>query len=193
MLLASILIGGLSPAMAGEPTDFIKKNSAEVTNLLSKKESKQRHAAFSKKINQIVDFRELASRALGEHWKARNPEEQDQFLSLLQELLEANYQKKLEGNTLGEDYQIEYLDEKTRDKLAIVKTTVKWKEGQKPANYKLIKKDAGWVAYDIIIDDISLVETYRDGYTKIIEKEGWDELIKRMEDKAEQLRANEAP
>jgi phospholipid transport system substrate-binding protein len=188
-LTAAFVLGGLSPALAGEPTDFIKKNAEEVSKLLRKEESKQRHADFSKKVNEIVDFRELASRALGEHWKAQEPEEQEKFLSLLQELLEANYQEKLEGKTLGEDYKIEYLDEKTRDSLAIVRTQVKWNEGQKPASYKLIKKESGWITYDIIIDDISLVETYRDAYTEIIEKEGWDELINRMEQRAEQLRA----
>jgi phospholipid transport system substrate-binding protein len=187
-LTASFFIGGLSPAWAGEPTDYIKKSSQEVSKVLRQKESKKRHEEFSAKVNQIVDFKELAARALADHWEKRTPEEQQTFLSLLQELLEANYQEKLEGKTLGEDYEIEYLDEKTRDKLAIVKTKVKWDEGQKPASYKLMKKENGWVVYDIIIDDISLVETYRDAYTEIIETEGWDELISRMQQKAEQLR-----
>jgi phospholipid transport system substrate-binding protein len=57
----------------------------------------------------------------------------------------------------------------------------------------LLKKADGWVIYDIVIDDISLVETYRDAYTEIIEKEGWDSLISRMEEKAAQLQAAKSP
>ena len=189
ILTATFTVGALSPAFAGEPTEFVKDNAQEVSKLRRQEESKQRHQKFSKKVNEVVDFRELASRALGEHWKKRSAEEQKKFLSLLQELLEANYRQKLEGKTLGEDYEINYLEEKTRGDLAFVKTEVKWKEGKKPASYKLMKKDGEWIAYDIIIDDISLVETYRDAYTKIIEEDGWDELISRMEQKAQQLRA----
>lgn len=187
VIAVATILAVATPAWAGAPTDFVKKNAQDVTKLLRQKESKKRQKEFSTKLNEVVDFRELAARALGEHWKKRTPEEQQQFLDLLQQLLEANYRKKLEGKTMGEDYQIEYLDEKTRDNLAIVKTKVTWKDGAKPASYKLIKKDDGWVVYDIIIDDISLVETYRDAYTEIIEKEGWDSLIKRMKDKADKL------
>ncbi len=187
ILAAGILLAAASTAWAGPPTEFVKKNAKEVSQLLHEKESKQRQQKFSKKLNEIVDFRELSSRALGEYWKKRTPQEQQQFLDLLQQLLEANYRKKLEGKTLGQDYKIQYLDEKTRGDLAIVKTRVAWKNGSKPASYKLIKKKDGWVVYDIIIDDISLVETYRDSYTDIIKKEGWDSLISRMKQKAAQL------
>lgn len=188
-LSGALLIAAAAPALAGEPTDFVKENAKEVTRLLRQDASKERAERFSKKMNEVVDFRELASRALGEHWAKRTPEEQQEFLDLLQELLEANYKEKLEGKTLGKDYEIEYLEEKTRKNMAIVKTRVQWKEGAKPAHYKMLEKDGEWVIYDIIIDDISLVETYRDSYTEIIEQEGWGELIARMKQKAEQLRA----
>ncbi|MFP4597573.1 MAG: MlaC/ttg2D family ABC transporter substrate-binding protein [Persicimonas sp.] len=188
-LLAGVLVlASTGIAFAGEPTDFVKKNATQVSELLRQKDSAKRHEQFSAKLNQIVDFRELASRALGEHWQARTAEEQQTFLDLLREMLEANYRNKLEGNTLGEDYQIEYLEEKTRDKLAIVKTRIKWDSGEETADYKLIQKDDGWIVYDTIIDDISLVETYRESYTQIIKDDGWDALIRRMRERAKELR-----
>lgn len=189
VLTAAFIFGALSPALAGEPTEFIKKNSAQVGELLGQKDSKQRYDKFSKKVNEIIDYRELASRALGEHWKARSAEEQEKFLSLLREMIEANYEGRLAGNTVGEDYEIEYLEEKTRGNLAIVKTKVKWKDGEMPVEYKLVKKEGGWVIFDIVQDDISTLESYRDGYTSIIESEGWDSLISRMEQKVEEIRA----
>lgn len=176
-------------ALAGEPTDFIEKNAEEVSDLLKQKDTKQRSKKFSKKLHSLVDFRELADRALGEHWDARTEEEQEEFLSLLQELLEANYEKKLEGQELGKDYEIEYLEEKTRDNKAIVATKVVWSDGDESVEYKMLDREkTGWIIYDIVIDDISLVETYRDSYVEIIEKEGWDELISRMKTKAEKVR-----
>lgn len=193
VFVLSVLLGGCilfvsTSAFAGEPTEFIKKNADEVSDLLQQEESDKRHAEFSKKVDQVVDFRELASRALGEHWEARSADEQQTFLDLLQELLEANYRDKLEGKVLGDDYEIDYREEKTRGDVALVETVVEWDEGDELADYKLLKKDGGWVVFDIVVDDISLLETYREDYTEIIEKEGWDELISRMEKRAEEVR-----
>lgn len=175
------------PAHAGSSTDFIKKTSNEVTTLLQKKDSKQRQEQFSAKLNATVDFRELAARALGDYWTEQPAEEQQKFLDLLQELLEANYRDKLGAQQMGKDYTIDYTDERERDNMAIVKTRIKSKEHARPVSYKMLKKEKGWVVYDVVIDDISLVETYRDAYTGIIKKEGWDSLINRMEKKVAQL------
>lgn len=188
LISIGLLLSLSTAALAGEPTDFIKKNAEDVSDLLKRKDTKERSEKFSKKLHSLVDFRELADRALGEHWDARNEEEQEQFLSLLQELLEANYKKKLEGQELGKDYELKYLEEKTRDNKAIVATKVVWSNGEESVEYKMLERDSGWIIYDIVIDDISLVETYRESYVEIIEKEGWDELISKMKTKAEQVR-----
>jgi phospholipid transport system substrate-binding protein len=189
LVAIGLVISLAGTAFAGEPTEFIEKNAEDVSDLLKQKDTKKRSEKFSKKLHSLVDFRELADRALGEHWDARSEEEQEEFLSLLQELLEANYEKKLEGQELGKDYEIEYLDEKTRKDKAIVATKVVWSDGDESVEYKMIDREkTGWIIYDIVIDDISLVETYRDSYVEIIEKEGWGELISRMKEKAKKIR-----
>lgn len=176
-----------------QPTDYVKKRTAEVTKVLSQPDTKKRQTKLKDLLQETIDFRELAARALGEHWEKRSPEEQQEFLDLLQELLQANYEGKLSGKTLGEDYEIKYSDEKTRGDKAIVKTTVVTKEESKPVDYKLVnKEEGGWTIFDVVIDDISLEETYRESYVEIIEKEGWSSLINRMKDKAKELRKGDA-
>ncbi len=184
----ALLVGlSASTALAGPPTDFVKGKTKDVTSILAKKESKARAKKLDKILQQSVDFRELAARSLKGHWEKQTPEAQQEFLDLLQRMLEANYSSKLSGKQLGADYSIEYLDEKTRGDLAIVKTKVMVKEDTKPIAYKLTKKDSGWIVFDIVIDDISLEETYRESYTAIIEAEGWDSLISRMKEKIKEL------
>lgn len=176
-------------AFAGAPTDFVQGKTKEVTGILAQKESKARAKKLDKILQQSVDFRELAARSLKGHWEKQSPEAQQEFLTLLQRMLEANYSSKLSGKQLGSDYSIDYLDEKTRGELAIVKTSVVVKEDKKPISYKLMKKEDGWIVFDIVIDDISLEETYRESYTAIIEEEGWDSLITRMKAKIKELEA----
>lgn len=190
LVAATVLFAGSATA-AEAPKAFIKQQTEEVTTLLAEEESEERARKFSKKAQALIDFEMLASRALGKHWEKRNEEEREQFLTHLQDLLEANYKRKLEGNTVGEDYEIEYLDVKKREDRAFVKTRVKWgptDKERKPVSYKLVRKSDGWIVYDVVIDDISLESTYRESYTEIIEKEGWDALIDKMEKKIEELR-----
>ncbi len=174
-------------AFAGAPTDYVKTKAEDVAKILAGKPSKKRTAKFQEVLESTIDFRELASRSLGEHWTVRKPEEQQEFLDLLQKLLRANYEKKLSGNTLGKDYTISYGEEKTRKTRAIVKTSVVYKEESKPVDYKLYQADKAWKIYDIVIDDISLEETYRESYVEIIEEEGWNSLIQRMKDRLKEV------
>jgi|SRR5690554_3218204 len=191
VLSAAFLVA--QPAQAGPSTDFIKQTTTEVTTLLQQKDSAKRQEAFSTKLNATVDFEELAARALGDYWKEQPAEQQEKFLDLLQELLKANYRDKLTGQQMGKDFDVEYTDERARDSMAIVDTVIKAKEQSRPVSYKLLKRDKSWVIYDVVIDDISLVETYRDAYTAIIKKHGWDGLISRMEKKVAQLEKAEPP
>lgn len=182
-----VLLAVTSVAWAN-PTDYVKKRTDSVTKILSQKDSKDREAKLRAVLQETIDFRELASRALGEHWSSRTPEEQQEFLDLLQELLQANYEGQLAGRALGKDYEIKYGDARERNDVAIVKTTVVAKNESKPVDYKLVKKGDSWSIYDVVIDDISLEETYRESYVELIEKEGWPSLIQRMKDKAAEAR-----
>ena len=184
-----VILLTVNTAFAAGPTDYVKAKTKAVTDVLSKKDSKKRQKALDKVVQQTIDFRELAKRALGKHWEARTAEEQQEFLDLLQTLLQANYEDKLTGKQLGADYKIEYTAEKTKGTKALVKALVVVKEEKKPVNYRLYKSEKGWAVYDLVIDDISLEETYRDGYVEIIEAEGWASLISRMKEKAKALRA----
>lgn len=188
--LAFTLVSSIGAMAWANPTEYVKKRTDEVTKVLAAKDTPKRQDQLRTILQETIDFRELAARALGEHWTKRTPEEQQQFLDLLQELLQANYEGKLSGKSLGTDYEIKYGEEKVRGDKAIVKTTVVAKEEQKPVDYKLVKKGEVWSIYDVVIDDISLEETYRDSYVEIIEKEGWPALIQRMKDKAAEVRAD---
>ena len=190
-VMVGLLVLLASDAFAGAPTDFVKGKTDEVTKLLTSKATKKRSEDLRKFLSTAIDFRELAARSLGKHWEARTPEEQQKFLDLLQELVRANYETQLEGRTVGKDYQISYMDEKRRDAKAIVKTTVEVRGEKKPIDYKLAEKEGQWSVFDVVIDDISLEETYRDSYVEIIEDEGWPSLIKRMEDKVAEVKKSE--
>ena len=188
LMMGLVMFGWSTTAMAGAPTDFVKKKTEVVSKIMSKPDSRKRAKQLDAELKKVVDFRELANRSLGEHWTKATDAQKKQFLDLLQEMLEANYSKKLSGKKLNKDFKVAYDAEKTRGKQAIVKTRILADGESKPVMYRLIQREKTWIAYDIVIDDISLEETYRESYTKIIKKYGFDGLLNRMKKKAAQLR-----
>jgi phospholipid transport system substrate-binding protein len=51
--------------------------------------------------------------------------------------------------------------------------------------YKLLFKGNHWLVYDVITDEQSMLENYRAEFNKIITKESFDALLKRMKKRLE--------
>ena len=66
-------------------------------------------------------------------------------------------------------------------------TSSKGKKVNVALEYKMIYKAGHWVVYDVITDEQSLLENYRAEFNKIITKDGFDALIKRMRKKLEEI------
>ncbi len=177
-------------AFAGAPTEFVKKKSDELFGIVNQPVGDARTNAMKKEVRALVNYEELASRALGVHWKSRTDVEKKEFIELLEQLVELNYANRFKDKSGDKTYDVKYIDEKVREGsgMALVKTSIKYGADNFEIHYKLLSKAEAYVIFDIVFDDISLEETYRDSYVPIIEKEGWGSLIKRMKDKLAELK-----
>jgi ABC-type transporter MlaC component len=192
-VLALVLMVALAaPAWAGPPTDFVKGKSSKLFEIINSDLGAKRTENMKKEVRTLVDYEELANRALGKHWAARSPEEKKEFIGLLEQLVELNYANRFKDKKSGQNYNIKYTDEKVRASTgqAIVKTAISYGGDSFTLDYKLLKKDekSDFIIYDAVFDEISLEETYREAYVPIIEKEGWASLVKRMKDKLAELK-----
>lgn len=186
--LLALLIA--APALAGVPTDFVKKKSEKLFEVVNQPVGPSRTAALKAEARTLVNYEELARRALGKHWEARSEAEQKAFIDLLEKLVELNYANRFKSKAKATKYAVDYTGEKVREETgqAIVKTKVTYGAEVFTLDYKLLTPKGGDpTIYDAVFDDISLEETYRDSYVPIIEKEGWASLMKRMEDKLASL------
>jgi len=69
-----------------------------------------------------------------------------------------------------------------------VKTTIKTRDVDIPIDYKLIFNKGQWLVYDVIVEGVSFVSTYRSQYNAIIRKEKFSGLIKRMKEKLKRIK-----
>ena len=180
------------PAAAGAPSDQLRSQIDRVLKTLDdpelKKEgrAKERRTAVRKIANEIFDFGETARRSLGRHWQPRTPAEREEFVQLFSDLLERSYISKVE---LYGGEKIQYLGDTIDDQTqAKVQTKLLTKGGSDiPIEYRMHKKGERWLVYDVIIEGVSLIANYRTQFNKIIQTSSYQELVKKMKTKQEEL------
>lgn len=170
-------------ASAGAPTEQIQGAVERATAIL--KDPKLPPDAKRKELRAAVypkfDFTEMAKRSLGSHWQRRSPEEQREFVKLFTEMIEGAYLTNLEGYQ-GEKVSIGA--EKQDKEFAQVDTKIVTKKGEEfTVNYKLHQAGSDWKIYDVVIENISLVNNYRSQFNRVIAQSSYDELVRKMADK----------
>jgi phospholipid transport system substrate-binding protein len=178
-------------AAAGAPTDQLKAQIDRVLKALDDPELKkdgrhrERRAAVRKIANDIFDFGETARRSLARHWQGRTPAERDEFVQLFSDLLERSYISKVE---LYGGEKIQYLGDAVEGEQAKVQTKLLTKGGSEiPIEYRMHRKGDRWLVYDVIIEGVSLIANYRTQFNKIIQTSSYQELVKKMKTKQEEL------
>jgi phospholipid transport system substrate-binding protein len=127
---------------------------------------------------ELFDFDEISRRALSRHWAARTPEEQAEFTRLFTDLLERTYVGRIESYS-GES--IVYLGEAVDGSFATVRSkVVTRRRTETPFDYRLHLRDGRWRVYDILIDHVSFVATYRSEFARIIQRESYAALVERL-------------
>jgi phospholipid transport system substrate-binding protein len=197
-LACSLLVAPVAAreADAGAPTDQLRLQVDRVLKLLedpalqAPDKARERRVAVRKVADEIFDFGETARRALGRHWAARTPEERDEFVRLFGDLLERSYISKIE---LYGGEKIQYISDRIDGETALVQSKLLTKNGSEvPIEYRMLKKAERWLVYDVVIEGVSLVANYRTQFNKIIQTSSFQELVKKMKTRQEQLGVSSA-
>jgi phospholipid transport system substrate-binding protein len=175
---------------AGSPMAELKKSNEKLDKVLHKSapnwspEAELERTEVRKIVGDFLDYDELARRSLGRHWETLTPKQRTEFTNTLRELVERSYLKQIHGSP---NYNIKYEEEAVTGNEATVdatlNTTSRGKKVQIAMQYKMIGKNGKWVVYDVVTDEQSMLENYRAEFNKIISKEGFDALMKRMQKK----------
>jgi len=183
----ALLISISRASSAGAPTDQIKGTVDRAVVALRDPRFKSPAATQDRReeLRQILfsrfDFSEMAKRALGAHWRRRSPQEQEEFVRLFTELLERQYADIVETYS---SEKIVYVGERTDGSFAEVNSKVFTTRGQEYSiNYKAQLVGNDWKVYDVIAEDISLVNNFRSQFNRVISSSSYEELVRRLKDK----------
>ncbi|MGH7872027.1 MAG: MlaC/ttg2D family ABC transporter substrate-binding protein [Candidatus Binatia bacterium] len=188
-VFGALLCGAVAaaPTQAGVPADQMRGVIEKVLavlkdpNLKSPAKKTERLEQLRQIIYSKFDFAEMAKRSLGAQWQRRTPEEQREFVKLFTELLENAYFDNIESYD-GEKVMIS--GEKQDQDFAEVNSKITTKKGEEIAiNYKLQQAGGDWKVYDVVIENISLVNNYRSQFNRVIAQSSFEDLLRRMRDK----------
>ena len=123
----------------------------------------------------------MSRRALGRYWAGRSQAERDEFVTLFADLMARAYLGKIDRYA-GES--ITYIAERVDGDLATVDSRVITpKKTEVPIEYRLRRVGDRWAAYDVLIENVSLISTYRSQFDRIIQTSSFAELLRRMRQK----------
>jgi phospholipid transport system substrate-binding protein len=176
------------PVLAGAPTDEIRTAIDQGVQILksAKLDSSKQRAQIIDQLRDIVytrfDFEEMAKRSLGSHWRRLNPQQQKEFVTAFTELLETTYADKID---LYEGQQVEYVGETIDKNYAEVNTRVVGKNRETySVDYRLHQVGGKWKIYDVVAENISLVNNYRSQFNRVVVNSSVEELIRRIKQKS---------
>jgi len=179
LLVLSILIFFLStlPVYAGAPLDAVQANVNKVLDVLRDKNlnEEMKKEKLRAIYGQMFDEAELSKRTLGRNWNRLNPGQQKEFIHLFRQVLEKAYIDKI----------LAYTNEKivfprqimSSNELAEVETRIITSSREIPLSYRVILKDGTWKVYDVVVENVSLVQNYRSQFNSILAKDTPDQLL----------------
>lgn len=127
------------------------------------------------------DVDHAARLVLGRHWGAATPEQRRRFVDAFYKSLLNNYGDALVEFT-GDRIKVLPYKGDPAAKTATVRTTVRRSSGEAvPVNYSLRLTEQGWKAWDVVIEGISYVRSFREDFGAEIDQKGLDAVILRLE------------
>jgi len=182
----SVFIRPLS-ATAGLPTEQVRGTVDRVLaivqdpNLKTKNKLNERRELLRNVISARFDFAEMARRSLGAEWRRLTPAQQQQFVELFTDLLRDAYVADIESY---KGQKVSYTREAQDEQFAVVQTILRSPEGNEYSiEYRLHLVDKEWKVYDVVIENVSIVNNYRSQFARVINKSSFDGLIRAMKEK----------
>ena len=191
-LFATLVLVAAATAGSASPRDLVQASVTRVLAIVTEQAEsdrapkvdalERRRAEVRRLATDLFDFDEMARRALSRHWAPRSKAEQTEFIELFTDLLERTYVSRIESYA-GE--KITYPNEVVDGEYATVRSRIlSRRRTETLLDYRLHLVDGKrWKVFDISIDGVSFVSTYRSEFSRIIQSSSYASLVDRMRKK----------
>lgn len=168
------------------PDELIRSTVHDVLEIINKdnraKEDNQKKLLefIDAKVLPHFDFERMTKLAVGRSWRAATPDQKKALITEFRTMLVRTYTRAF---TLYNEVSVETKPVKVPENAdeVTVKTVILRPGAQPvPVNYEMEKTDAGWKAFDVSVEGVSLVATHRNSFAEKVQQDGIDGLIKSL-------------
>ena len=190
VMTLSLFVLTVPVIQAGDVEDInsmVKKKVSVIFDLLGKQdiEKNERNEKIVGELNEIMDFKLAAYLSLGKHWKKISKTQKKEFVKIFQQYIN--------------NYIVEKIDLYTNQKIDIGDSKIV-KKGRAEleigilsggetlkVNFKLRKnKKKEWRVYDVDIEGVSLITTFRSQFSGVMKNSSFEELLEKLKNPTEQ-------
>ena len=187
VLAVALGIAVAQPAWAASPREtleaFFGGTNAILRSADAESGTEAPRRAIHALVNEIFDYRDAATRALGPAWQSRTPSQQAEFVRLFSDFLGRGYIAFVGTKAhVSGGLQILYLEESVTGDSAAVATTLLTRNGTDlDVNYFMVRRGGRWMVRDVVLDGMSLIANYRAQFTRILSTSSYADLVARMQ------------
>ncbi len=135
-------------------------------------------------IERFFDSRAIVQGVLGNHWQEATPAQREEFEALFIQLLENTYMGRIDAYN---NETVDVLGETINDNRASVDTVIRAQGINIRVAYRLRQRNNGWFVFDVVVEGISLVGSFRETYRGILARSGMDGLLTQMRERIREL------
>jgi len=197
LIVSMLVVPGHAPAAddttLAPPGEVVRRTVDAVVAVLG--DATLNAATKRRQVRKIIgehfDYAAMSNRVLATNWSKSSADQRRRFTALFRDLLSHTYWRKISGYS---NETVEYTGEQLRgDKLATVRTLILTDTADIPVDYKLYRRDDGWMAYDVVIEQVSLVRNYRARFHETVHRSGLDGLLGELEVQVAEASVADAP
>jgi len=192
MVVAFVIVASVArPATADSgtaPLNIVKQVVAQVLSIVNDKQMAQ--ADKQKKLRELgnanLDLNEMSRLAMGRSWRSLSADQRRRFVPVFSSFLEDAYLNKVQ-NYSDQDIQITKARLSEQNYAQVSGRIVQ--QGSDPIGlgFSLKREGGAWKIYDIAVDNVSTLHSYRAEFQRIMSDKGFDELMRRIQDRDREL------
>jgi phospholipid transport system substrate-binding protein len=190
-LTALLLSASTAFAQSPAPEELIKATFEEAKATVKQtQDPKKLRAIAEQKLLPYFDFDQMTRLAVGPGWRTATPEQRNALTGSFRALLVNTYNSALNqaSNLLEKTLEVKQVQKGSDPKEVTVRTAIR--SPSKPPvaiDYRMQDSGKGWKVYDVVVEGVSLVTTYRNEFSDEVRKGGVDGLIKALDNKNKSL------
>lgn len=191
IVAATLFLFSISVVAQSSPVPMLEEVAQQILSTLKTNKSKLKknptiiRTAVKKYLLPIVDTRGMARSVLGRQaWNKASPSERTQFIHAFTKLVIRTYANPLAEYT-DETIQFLPLRGSIKGRFVRINSIIKRSNGQNvPLSYSLVAKNGKWKIYDLSVEGVSLLQSFRSQFSHALQSSSMQNLIKQLEKKA---------